>query len=109
MGNSNSFACVTRDGNVATTASACLIPPAAMRFAARLPGVHPADCGEMPIPVACCRRDIQEVDMAVRSSDVIALHVAPATEVQTLMAFACWTVPLLLAEPLLQLRKISRR
>jgi uncharacterized membrane protein len=32
--------------------------------------------------------------------------VAPEMEVETLMAFACWSVPLLLAEPLIQLRKI---
>jgi hypothetical protein len=28
--------------------------------------------------------------------------------VDTLMAFACWTVPLLLAEPLIQWRRIAR-
>jgi uncharacterized membrane protein len=35
--------------------------------------------------------------------------VAPDTEVDSFMAFACWCVPLLLAEPLIQMRKIRRR
>lgn len=35
--------------------------------------------------------------------------VAPEPEVDTFLAFACWSVPLLLAEPLIQLRKIGRR
>jgi uncharacterized membrane protein len=34
--------------------------------------------------------------------------VAPEMEVDTFLAFACWAVPLLLAEPLLQWRKIRR-
>jgi len=40
---------------------------------------------------------------------LIAWGVAKDTEVWTMMAFACWAVPLLVAEPLLQLRKIFRR
>ena len=40
---------------------------------------------------------------------LIAWNVAKDTEVWSMMAFACWAVPLLLAEPLLQLRKILRR
>jgi uncharacterized membrane protein len=35
--------------------------------------------------------------------------VAPATEVESFMAFACWSLPLLMAEPLIQMRKIRRR
>jgi hypothetical protein len=35
--------------------------------------------------------------------------VAPDADVDAFMAFACWSVPLLLAEPLIQLRKIRRR
>ena len=35
--------------------------------------------------------------------------VAPDTEVDSFMAFACWCMPLLLAEPLIQMRKIGRR
>jgi uncharacterized membrane protein len=34
--------------------------------------------------------------------------VAPEMEVATFLAFACWAVPLLLAEPLIQWRKIRR-
>jgi uncharacterized membrane protein len=37
---------------------------------------------------------------------MIHWQVAPADEVETFMAFACWSVPLLLAEPLIQLRRI---
>jgi predicted membrane protein DUF2306 len=40
---------------------------------------------------------------------LIAWNVAKDTEVWSMMAFACWAVPLLVAEPLLQLRKIRRR
>lgn len=36
-------------------------------------------------------------------------NIAPAMEVDTFLAFACWSVPLLAAEPLIQLRKIPRR
>jgi uncharacterized membrane protein YozB (DUF420 family) len=37
---------------------------------------------------------------------MIDWKVAPADEVDTLMAFACWSVPLLVAEPLIQLRRM---
>jgi uncharacterized membrane protein YozB (DUF420 family) len=40
---------------------------------------------------------------------LIAWNVAKDTEVWTMMAFASWAVPLLVTEPLLQLRKILRR
>jgi uncharacterized membrane protein len=40
---------------------------------------------------------------------LIAWNVAKDTEVWSMMAFACWAVPLLVTEPLLQLRKIRRR
>jgi len=40
---------------------------------------------------------------------LIAWHVAKDTEVWSMMAFACWAVPLLLTEPLLQWGKIMRR
>jgi uncharacterized membrane protein len=40
---------------------------------------------------------------------LIALHVAKDTEIWSMMAFACWAVPLLVTEPFLQLRKIRRR
>jgi uncharacterized membrane protein YozB (DUF420 family) len=40
---------------------------------------------------------------------LIAWNVAKDTEIWTMMAFACWAVPLLVTEPLLQLRKIRRR
>jgi uncharacterized membrane protein len=40
---------------------------------------------------------------------LIAWKVAPASDVDSFMAFACWSIPLLLAEPLIQLRKIHRR
>jgi uncharacterized membrane protein len=40
---------------------------------------------------------------------LIVWNVAKDTEVWSMMAFACWAVPLLLAEPLLQLHKIRRR
>ncbi len=43
------------------------------------------------------------------SEQLIAWHVAKDTEVSAMMAFACWAVPLLVTEPLLQLRKILRR
>jgi hypothetical protein len=36
-------------------------------------------------------------------------HVAAAADVQAIMAWACWAVPLLCCEPLLQLRKMKRR
>jgi uncharacterized membrane protein len=37
------------------------------------------------------------------------LHVASADDIDTIMAWACWAVPLLLAEPLLQLRRMRLR
>jgi hypothetical protein len=40
---------------------------------------------------------------------LIAWNVAKDTEVWSMMAFACWAVPLLVTEPLLQLPKILRR
>jgi uncharacterized membrane protein len=40
---------------------------------------------------------------------LIAWHVAKDTEVLAMMAFACWAIPLLVTEPLLQLPKILRR
>lgn len=40
---------------------------------------------------------------------LIDRKVAPDHEVDSFMAFACWSIPLLLAEPLIQLRKIRRR
>jgi hypothetical protein len=33
-------------------------------------------------------------------------NIAPEAEVATFLAFACWAIPLLLAEPLIQLRKL---
>jgi len=39
---------------------------------------------------------------------LIAWNVAKDTEVWSMMAFACWAVPLLLIEPVLQFRKIRR-
>jgi hypothetical protein len=39
----------------------------------------------------------------------VAGHVAKDTEVSTMMAFACWAVPLLVVEPLLTCRNIVRR
>jgi len=35
-----------------------------------------------------------------------SLNVAPPDQIASFLAFACWAVPLLLAEPLIQLRKI---
>jgi uncharacterized membrane protein len=40
---------------------------------------------------------------------LIDWKVAPESDVDSFMAFACWSIPLLLAEPLIQLRKIRRR
>jgi uncharacterized membrane protein len=40
---------------------------------------------------------------------LVGWKVAPDADVDAFMAFACWSVPLLLAEPLIQLRKIRRR
>lgn len=40
---------------------------------------------------------------------LIDWKVAPEGDVDSVVAFACWSIPLLLAEPLLQLRKIRRR
>lgn len=40
---------------------------------------------------------------------LIAWGVAKDTEIWSMLAFACWAVPLLVTEPLLQLRKIRRR
>jgi uncharacterized membrane protein len=37
-----------------------------------------------------------------------SLKIAPDDQINTAMAFACWAVPLLIAEPLLQLRKFRR-
>jgi len=37
------------------------------------------------------------------------LHVASADDVDTIMAWACWSVPLLLIEPVLQLRRMRAR
>jgi uncharacterized membrane protein len=39
---------------------------------------------------------------------MLTWKVAPETEVDTFVAFACWAVPLVLAEPLIQLNKIRR-
>ena len=36
-------------------------------------------------------------------------NIAPQMELDTFLAFACWSVPLLFAEPLIQLRRIRRR
>lgn len=49
------------------------------------------------------------VTFRVFDRPLIAWNVAKDTEVWTMMAFACWAVPLLVTEPLLQLRKILRR
>jgi uncharacterized membrane protein YozB (DUF420 family) len=35
-------------------------------------------------------------------------HVAPADDIDAIVAWACWSVPLLIAEPLIQLRKFRR-
>jgi hypothetical protein len=35
-------------------------------------------------------------------------HVAPDDQIDAMSAWACWSVPLLLVEPLLQLRKARR-
>jgi uncharacterized membrane protein len=40
---------------------------------------------------------------------LLPLNIAPAQEIDSLLAFGCWSVPLLLAEPLIQLRRIARR
>ncbi|HEX4505529.1 MAG TPA: DUF2306 domain-containing protein [Alphaproteobacteria bacterium] len=40
---------------------------------------------------------------------LLNLKVAPPGQVSAFMAFACWAVPLLLAEPLIQFRKIRSR
>ncbi len=40
---------------------------------------------------------------------LIGWKVAPDGDVDSFMAFACWSIPLLLAEPLIQLRKMRRR
>jgi uncharacterized membrane protein len=40
---------------------------------------------------------------------LLAWHVASDDNIQAAMAWACWSVPLLVAEPLLQLRKMQRR
>ena len=37
------------------------------------------------------------------------LHLAPQDDIDTIMAWACWAVPLLIAEPLLQLRRMRMR
>jgi uncharacterized membrane protein len=37
------------------------------------------------------------------------LNVAPPDQIASFLAFACWAVPLLLAEPLIQLRKMRAR
>ena len=34
------------------------------------------------------------------------LHLAPQDDIDTIMAWGCWAVPLLIAEPLLQLRRM---
>jgi hypothetical protein len=36
-------------------------------------------------------------------------HVASADDVDTIMAWGCWAVPLLLAEPLIQLHRMRAR
>ncbi|HUK03115.1 MAG TPA: DUF2306 domain-containing protein [Steroidobacteraceae bacterium] len=40
---------------------------------------------------------------------LVALHVPSRVEISTTMAWACWAVPLLIAEPLLQLRRMRMR
>ncbi len=40
---------------------------------------------------------------------LIDWKVAPEGDVDSFMAFACWSIPLLIAEPLIQLKKIRRR
>ena len=37
------------------------------------------------------------------------LHLAPRDAIFTIMAWACWAVPLLIAEPFLQLRRMRIR
>ena len=45
-----------------------------------------------------------------RLIDQLLIHwrVAPADQIDAMRAWACWSVPLLLVEPLLQLRKMRR-
>ncbi len=40
---------------------------------------------------------------------LVALHVAPTVDIDSAVAWACWAVPLLLAEPLLQSGKLRGR
>ena len=73
--------------------------------------------------VSIRHRSIQHREWAIRSyvvtfafvtfrligEQLMAWHVARDTEIAAMMAFACWAVPLLVAEVFLQLRKILRR
>ncbi len=40
---------------------------------------------------------------------LLPLNITTPMELDTMLAFACWSVPLLLAEPLIQLRRMRRR
>jgi hypothetical protein len=42
-------------------------------------------------------------------ADILTSQGVSGTESQAIMAWACWAVPLLLLEPLLQLRRFPRR
>jgi uncharacterized membrane protein YozB (DUF420 family) len=49
------------------------------------------------------------VTFRLASKWLTAFHVAPEDDIFTMLAWACWAVPLLVAEPLLQLGKLKRR
>jgi hypothetical protein len=49
------------------------------------------------------------VTFRVLDSVLNGWKVAPVPEVETFAAFACWAFPLMLAEPLIQLRKLRPR
>ena len=49
------------------------------------------------------------VTFRIASDALRGWHVMSADHAGTLMAWACWAVPLLLVEPLIQLRKLRAR
>lgn len=49
------------------------------------------------------------VSFRLATQILISQKLAPPAEAATIMAWACWSVPLLVAEPLLQMKKLRRR
>ncbi len=112
-------------GSIGAFYLAITIPPKYFAYAAGLFGLACAWVLTTSMAVIAIRRRAYEqhrewmlrsyvvtfafVTFRVFENVLLGWKVAPATEVDSFMAFTCWSVPLLLAEPLIQWRKLRRR